>query len=99
LQIESGADTTPLKERSKWLCKRLIRGAHQLVEKKLQRFTRDIYPCYEGASQVYPEHELLFRKVAEVAVFGTEDKEYLLELARQMQDFLSVEIPKYLNDK
>ncbi len=100
-RIESGEDTQPLNTRSKWLCKRLIRSSHELVAEKLQRFTRDIYPCYEGASQVFPEHEPLFRKVAEVAVFGTEDKTYLLDLARQMQAFLSVEISKMLtkNDK
>ncbi len=92
--LESGQDTITIKARSVWLGKRLIRRAHELIEGKLQRFTRDIYPCYEGASQVWPEHEPLFRKVAEVAVFGTEDQEYLIDLARQMHNFLEEEIGK-----
>ncbi len=92
--LESGEDTITVKARSVWLGKRLIRRAHELVEGKLQRFTRDIYPCYEGASQVWPEHQPLFHKVAEVAVFGTEDRVYLIDLARQMRVFFEGEIGK-----
>ena len=94
--IERSTQPEKTKLQSIWICKRLIRSAHELVAEKLQRFTRDIYPCYEGASSVYPQYEPLFHQTAELAVFGTTDKKLLLDTVKSMDVFLEKEIPHYL---
>ncbi|MCB9822819.1 nucleotidyltransferase domain-containing protein [Candidatus Nomurabacteria bacterium] len=84
-----------IKHWSIWMCKQLIRSCHELIAEDLQQFARDIYPCYFATSKKWPENELLLRRVAEIAVFGTENKTELLDITRKMRGFLKPKIAEF----
>lgn len=86
------SDQKYIKEWSIWICKQLIRSCHELLAEKLQQFARDIYPCYKAAADAFPEHEPLLRRTAEIAVYGTEDREELLDIIEQMHKLLEPKI-------
>ncbi len=96
-KIESENEESWVKHWSIWMCKQLIRSAHELVSEDLGRFARDIFPCYEGAAKMYPEQEPLFRRTAEIAVFGTTDKLELLKIIADMRIFLKPAIDEYFS--
>lgn len=81
-----------------WMCKQLIRSCHELLAEDLQQFARDIYPCYKASADAWPEQEPMLRRVAEIAVFGTEDKSELIDITKQMKKFLEPKI-KVFNDQ
>lgn len=80
---------------SVWICKQAIRSCHELLAEQLQQFARDIYPCYKAAADVWPDQEPLLRKTAEVAIFGTEDKDELLDIINQMHIFLKPKVSNF----
>ena len=94
-RIQNQTESKWIKHWSIWMCKQLIRSAHELVAEELGRFARDIFPCYEGASKLYPKYEPLLKRTAEIAVFGTTDKRELLKITSEMRLFLAPEIEKF----
>lgn len=92
---ESHNDPIWIKSTSIWMCKLLIRSCHELIAGELQQFARDIYPCYIAASNKWPKDEPLLRRVAEIAVYGTEDKSELLIIAKKMKNFLQPKITAF----
>ncbi len=90
--LENETNPAVIKKESIKICKQIIRSAHDLVAEKLQRFTRDIYPAYEGAIQVYPEQKTLLHRIAEIAVFGSTNKQELVSLIQQSKAFIEPEL-------
>ncbi len=90
--LETENNPSVLQRNSVKICKQIIRSAHDLVGEKLQRYTRDVYPAYEGAIQVYPEQKALLHRIAEIAVFGSTNKQELISLIEQSKAFLEPEL-------
>ncbi|MCA9309477.1 hypothetical protein KC973_03800 [Candidatus Saccharibacteria bacterium] len=84
-----------LQSYSIWICKQAIRSCHELLAEQLQQFARDIYPCYKAAADAWPDQEPLLRQTAEVAIFGTQDKDELLEIINQIKSLLEPKIHKF----
>lgn len=66
--IANNPDKKDIKERCRWVMKRIIRAGFVLVMDKEQTFTRDLYPSYELFSRHYPEQEPKMKMALELAV-------------------------------
>ncbi|HIK16565.1 MAG TPA: hypothetical protein IGS53_14960 [Leptolyngbyaceae cyanobacterium M33_DOE_097] len=67
-----------VKSRCGWLMRRFVRTGFELVMERENRFTRDLYPCYERFAHYYPEQESYMRKALELALKPTGDRAGLL---------------------
>jgi len=88
----------PLNERREqtcsWIMKRMIRVGFEIVMKKEQCFTRDLYPCYELFSKHYPEKESQMMKALELAIFPVADIDSILEIVNSLDSLLITEVGK-----
>ena len=64
----------PLRHKTKWLGKQILRAGMELVMEDEQTCTRDLYPCYELFSKHYPEKEPDMRRALTQALFSAEDE-------------------------
>lgn len=62
-------------QKMKWSAKQILRAGFELVMEDEQKYTRDLYPCYEAFSRYYPEYEPQMRKVLENALYPTDSEE------------------------
>lgn len=58
-----------------WIMKRILRGGFELVMEQSGQYTRDLYPCYEGFSEYYPEKKEKMYEALELAVCPTSNTE------------------------
>ncbi len=62
---------TQLKDACAWIMKRTVRSGFDLVMEKIGKYTRDLYPCYQGFSDQYPQHEPQMRQALTWAIAPT----------------------------
>lgn len=62
-----------IRRRCAWIMKRLLRAGFELVMERSGKYTRDLYPCYEGFSEYYPEKRDEMYRVLELAINPTSD--------------------------
>jgi len=77
-----------------WMMKRTVRIGFELVMKKEQCFTRDLYPCYELFAKNYPNKSKEMREALTLAVFPTSDMDYMWKVIGSINDFLIEEANK-----
>ncbi len=82
-----------------WLMKGLLRVGFELTMERSQKYTRDLYRCYETFSEYYPEKEAEMREVLDLALNPTVDKNKMKEIMENIGTFLLSEIPKYFEVK
>ncbi len=75
-----------------WIMKRIIRSGFELVMERSQKYTRDLYPCYEEFSKYYPEKKEEMYRVLQLAVSPTFDKEIILNTLDSLGGWLVKEI-------
>jgi predicted nucleotidyltransferase len=88
-----------LKKGCVWLMKGLLRVGFELTMERSQRYTRDLYRCYETFAEYYPEKEVEMREVLELALNPTANKNKMKEIMENIGAFLLLEIPKYFEIK
>ena len=81
-----------IERRCTWIMKRIIRSGFELVMERSQKYTRDLYPCYEGFSDYYPEKKEEMYKALELAINPTADKRVILNVLDNFGDWLTREI-------
>lgn len=83
------------KEVCVWLMKGLLRTGFELVMERSKKYTRDLYPCYEGFSKYYPEKESEMKEVLHYALNPTGDINKIKVIQEDIGQFVLSEIPKY----
>lgn len=78
-----------------WLMKGIVRAGFELTMQKSKKYTRDLYPCYETFSHYYPQKQKEMRRVLELAINPTADKEAIKEIMDSFGGWLLEEIPKH----
>ncbi|HEY0980295.1 MAG TPA: nucleotidyltransferase [Candidatus Paceibacterota bacterium] len=81
-----------IKRRCTWIMKRIIRSGFELVMERSQKYTRDLYPCYEEFSKYYPEKKEEMYKALELAVNPTSDKNTIVDTLENLGSWLVKEI-------
>ena len=90
--LQEGHTDEEIKRRCAWIIKRIIRSGFELVMERAQKYTRDLYPCYEGFSEYYPEKKEEMYEVLKLAIEPTSDKEMILKILDTLGDWLAREI-------
>lgn len=75
-----------------WIMKRIIRSGFELVMERSQKYTRDLYPCYEGFSGYYPEKKEEMYEVLELAIEPTSDKKEIIAILDNLGNWLVKEV-------
>ena len=63
-----------IRRKCTWIMKRLLRSGFELVMERSQKYTRDLYPCYKGFAEYYPDKKDEMHQVLELAVNPAADK-------------------------
>lgn len=88
-----------IKKRCVWLMKGLLRVGFELTMEREQKYTRDLYRCYETFAKYYPEKEPEMREVLDLALNPTSDKNELKRVMDNLGQWLLSEIPHYFEVK
>ena len=91
---EDQQEPEELKANCMWIMRRLLRGSFDLVMERENRFTRDLYCCYESVSRYYPEREANLRAVLVYALNPSGDYEEWKELVEDTCNWIVKETQK-----
>ena len=93
-ELDSSSEFVPeeMKNYCTWIMKRLLRTGFEIVMIREQKWTRDLYLCYQSFSKYYPEKEELMRKVLHLALNPSEDSLEMGGVLKEFQPWLSEEI-------
>lgn len=75
-----------------WIMKRIVRVGFELCMVDAQKYTRDLYPCYEVFSEYYPERKEEMFEALYLAIFPTEDKVKINSVLMNLGQFLLKQI-------
>jgi len=75
-----------------WIMKRLLRTGFEIVMIREQKWTRDLYLCYQSFSKHYPKKEPLMRRVLDLALNPSEDPVLIGGVLAEFKPWLFEEI-------
>lgn len=75
-----------------WIMKRMVRVGFELCMIRAQKYTRDLYPCYETFAEYYPERKEEMFEALSLAIFPTEDSAEISRILNNLGLFLLGEI-------
>jgi hypothetical protein len=84
-----------IKSHCVWQMKGLLRVGAEIVLERSNKYTRDLYKCYEVFSEYYPEKESEMREVLNIALNPIDDKNKVKEIMDTTGDWLLKESKKY----
>ena len=79
-----------------WVAKDLLRASFELTMERSTRYTRDLYLCYEGFSEYYPEKEIEARELLQYALNPTNNKDKIIAIKEKFSAWLITESQKHL---
>lgn len=82
------------KNKCSWIMKRILRTGFELVMEREQKYTRDLYPCYESFAKYYPNKKEAMYKTLKLAINPTDQSKTIVSLLKDWQFFMSAEIQK-----
>lgn len=85
-----------VKRRCTWIMKRIVRSGFELVMERSHTYTRDLYPCYVGFSEYYPEKKEEMYKALKLAIDPISDKKNILVVLDNLGPWLVDEIERVL---
>lgn len=77
-----------------WFGKRILRAAHELVAERLGKFSRDLYPCYSGFAEIYPEKSEAMYRVLELTLNPIDDRTIIQQAYTDISLWMIDEIKK-----
>lgn len=92
-------DGKTIKRKCAWIMKRIVRTGCELVIERSNKYTRDLYPCYELFSEYYPEKQADMYRALELAVNPSSDIDEIKKVLKSFDEWMSTEIAKSNNSK
>ncbi len=77
------------------LMKSILRAGFEITMERSGKYTRDLYRCYEGFSEYYPDQEPQMREVLHLVLNPTTDKRKMKEIIDEFGMWLLDEVKKY----
>ncbi len=78
-----------------WVMKDLLRAAFELTMERSNRYTRDLYLCYEGFSEYYPEKKAEAKRMLRYALNPVSNKDEVIAIKESFSNWLLTESKKY----
>lgn len=69
-----GADPVLMRQRCRWLAKKIVRAGFELVAQSEQAYTRDLGPCWEAFARHHPARAAAMRDTLALAVEPSADR-------------------------
>jgi hypothetical protein len=85
-------DTFEDKHSCTWIMKRIVRVGFEICMIRAQKYTRDLYPCYQVFSEYYPERKEEMYEALTFAIFPIDDKEKIDSILGNLGKFLIEQI-------
>lgn len=79
-KLDEADSEQKIKWRCIWFMKDMLRSGFELTMERSQRYTRDLYPCYAGFSEYYPDKEPLMREILRLALNPTGNKDEIYKI-------------------
>lgn len=95
-RIERASTDERIKAACTWVMKDLLRAAFELTMERSNRYTRDLYLCYEGFSEYYPEKANEARNMLHLALNPTTDKDQIISIRQDFSNWLIEESKNYI---
>lgn len=95
-KIETANSEEKIKSVCIWFMKDMLRSGFELTMERSNRYTRDLYPCYKGFSEYYPDREAQMREILHFALNPTVDKEIIRRIRDEFVPWLIEESKKYI---
>ena len=86
-KLESAQTQSRLDDMCLWMGKRILRTLFELSSLKKPRFTRDLYFCYAGAAEIYPDIKADLYRVLECSLSKSVDKNTILPIFSSTASF------------
>jgi hypothetical protein len=86
-----------IKSACTWIMKRIVRVGFEICIRRgerAQKYTRDLYPCYEVFSEYYPERKAEMFEALTLAIYPIDDKDKIDKILCDLGQFLISEIKK-----
>ena len=99
LFLQTHHGTKAVKQKCRWIMKMLLRTGCELVMERSGKYTRDLYPCYQLFSALYPNHQSEMYRVLTYALFPTDDAKEILKLLKGFGTWLGGEVERVLGEK
>ncbi len=77
-----------------WITRRVLRAGFDLVMEREQRFSRDLYCCYESTVKYYPELESNLKSILDLSLNPTAKVEQWLPLVNELGQWFELNIKK-----
>lgn len=71
-----------------WIAKRIVRTGFEIVMKRENLYTRDLYPCYKSFIKYYSYKKNDMEEILELAVFPVSDKERIIKAVRNIEELI-----------
>lgn len=94
-KLEKATTEEEIKSACVWFAKDVLRTGFELVMDRSQKYTRDLYLCYQTFAEYYPEKESQMRQVLDYALNPTSDKETIQKMRDEFSPWLIEEAKKY----
>jgi len=82
-----------------WLMKGLLRIGFEITMERSQKYTRDLYLCYETFAEYYPDKEPEMREALELALNPISDRQEIKRIMDNLGQWLLSEIPYHFEVK
>ncbi len=98
-KLQNAESEKSIKSACVWFAKDMLRTGFEITMERSQKYTRDLYSCYETFSEYYPEKESEMREVLDLALNPTADKKKIKEIQDNLGAWLLAEIPNHFEVK
>lgn len=99
IRFFEGDNDLQFKKQCAWIMKRILRTGFELVMERAQKYTRDLYPCYESFSFYYPEKSTLMRKTLDLVLNPSQHPEIVLPILYAWREWMPEEVKKFFGKK
>lgn len=98
-EVQAASDPSEISYWCRRICKNMLRAGFGLAMIEDRAFTRDLLPCYDYFTKHYPDHAADMRRVLQLAIEPSGDREVVLDLlngfGRRLIDLADVWLDRY----
>jgi len=95
-KLDDAKSEEEIKAACVWIMKNMLRTGFEITMERSGRYTRDLYPCYKGFSEYYPEREVQMKEILHYALNPTADKEKIKSIRDAFIPWLIEESRSYV---
>lgn len=92
-------DPPRIQQSCTWIMKRIVRTGCELVMERSQKYTRDLYPCYELFAEYYPEKSDDMYRALELAINPSNDADEIIEVLQGIGSWVAQEAINIFGEK